>query len=161
MLPWEVDHRMAPLKLQDFLYGLEWGEKVDMLFAEVLSDQATMGNFSSIGGDNYSAIKTAQYVTNRAFKTSFSLKKCHRQTKKLKNRYNVFSWLLSLDGFQYDENTKHTHVSREVCRSITEIEVFSHAYEVYGEPCWEYLKIMYGNPPCVPPQPILIAVHRE
>ncbi|KAL8487801.1 hypothetical protein ACS0TY_024210 [Phlomoides rotata] len=42
---------MAPLKLQDFLCDLEWDEKVDTLFTEVLSDQATVGNFSNTGVD--------------------------------------------------------------------------------------------------------------
>ncbi|KAL8500713.1 hypothetical protein ACS0TY_020337 [Phlomoides rotata] len=161
MFPWERENKMKPLKLQDFLYGLKWDEKVDTLFAEVLSDQTTMGNFSNDGGDNITAIKTTQYVINKSFKKAFGLRTCTSQTKKLKKRHRVFSWLLSVEGFHYDETTKRTHASTEIWRSVTEVEVFAHAYEVYGDPCWEYLKIIFGVPPVVAPHHISGDMQRE
>ncbi|KAL8480932.1 hypothetical protein ACS0TY_027450 [Phlomoides rotata] len=154
MLPWKKDKQMAPLKIQDFLYGIEWGEKIDNMFAEVLADQATLRNYSCNGGDNSNVIATAQYVINMSFKKKFDFKKCNRQANKLKKRHSVFSWLLSLDGFHYDQSTKRTHASKEV-------ELFAHAYEVYGDPCWDNLKIIFGSPPVVVPQPIPISMHRE
>ncbi|KAL8557282.1 hypothetical protein ACS0TY_004643 [Phlomoides rotata] len=131
------------------------------MFAEVLADQATLGNYSCNGGDNSDAIATAQYVINMSFKKKFDFKKCNRQANKLKKRHGVFSWLLSLDGFHYDQSTKWTHASKEVWRSILKVELFAYAYEVYSDPCWDNLKIIFRSPSVVTPQPIPISMHRE
>lgn len=112
---------MPPFKQEDFLYGLNWDEKVDNMFAEVLSDQALLGTFNPTGGDNSNAISTAQYIVNKLFKTNFGLKTCWRQTQKLRKRHRVFSWLLTLDGVRYDEATNCVHTSRTLWRSITKV----------------------------------------
>ncbi|KAL8492687.1 hypothetical protein ACS0TY_024035 [Phlomoides rotata] len=96
-----------------------------------------------------------------SFKKNFDFKKCNRQANKLKKRHGVFSWLLSLDGFHYDESTKWTHASKEVWHSILKVELFAHAYEVYGDPCWDNLKMIFGSPPVVTPQSIPIFMYRE
>lgn len=120
MLPWKSS-KMAPLKQEDFLYGLEWDAKVDNLFAEVLSDQALMGVFNPDGGDNSRAIGVAQYVVNKNMHKTFDLKTCWRQTHKLKKRHRVFSWLLTLEGVRYDESTNRMHVNSTIWRSIVKV----------------------------------------
>lgn len=114
---------MKPLRQTNFLYGLEWGEKIDNMFAEVLADQALMGTFHCNNVDNNFDDTTAQYVVNKSFNTTFSAKTCWRQIAKLKKRHNIFLWLLSLDGVLYDQTTNRVHVDPTIWQSIMKVLV--------------------------------------
>lgn len=44
---------------------------------------------------------------------------------------------------------------------VTKLDVFANAYEFFGDPCWEWLKILFGTPPVVDPQPIPLRIHQD
>ncbi|KAK6156727.1 hypothetical protein DH2020_010975 [Rehmannia glutinosa] len=133
-----------PVRQEDFLYDLHWTEAMDKLFIEVLLDQQAIGNF--IPGElNESALHICMHVINNTFNQTFSYRYCLGRLAMLEKRYRVFYWLKRKHGVKYNEETNTVTAPEHVWDEIFQLNEFSIAYQEFGEPRWNDLKVLFDG----------------
>lgn len=113
--------KMDPqLRQQDFMYDLNWNEKVDNVFIEHLSLEARLGHFIWPSKTSTSLLAAKDYVCWR-FEQEWSYKYCLRKLNLLEKRFSTFKWMLSIDGVKHDPETNALTAPDEVWKSILRV----------------------------------------
>ncbi|GFP99729.1 hypothetical protein PHJA_002117000 [Phtheirospermum japonicum] len=148
-----------PVAQEEFLYNLGWTKEADKTFIGLLVDQRQLGLFKP-GEPNLSSIEFCTDILNINLGTSYNHAYCIERVALLQNRYRVFRWMLRKHGLRHCKIIGLVTAPKEVWDDIFEKEPFSIAYQEYGEPMWNELRVIfegvYGSHPT--PEDVVIQV---
>lgn len=105
---------------QDFIYDLNWDEKIDNDFIDFLSFEARLGNFiwpRKVNDSLRQAIDSIQHQYKHDFSFVYALKKLDL----LETRYNTFNWMLSVEGVSHDPSANLVKAPEETWRVILKV----------------------------------------
>lgn len=119
-------------------YTPEWTKAVDQTFQEGLV-RATINGFPSNEAPNRHAITTSMELVNQKMGTAFTYKACLERYRKLRKRFNTFSWIRGLPGVEFNRSEKTVTCSGAVwdyiCRVMHVEFVKPCLLQLYELPC--------------------------
>ncbi|XP_012836896.1 PREDICTED: uncharacterized protein LOC105957516 [Erythranthe guttata] len=146
---------MAPKKKpifrrEDFMYELEWSEKVDDYFIDLLAVESYRGCFER-DGKNTLALFSCQEALQSKFNKFFSYKHLTKKVNMLRKRFYTFHWILAQDGVRYNQTTNIISTTEEVWDRILKMSNFAYFYRGSGELKYNQLKCIFGPDPVQDP----------
>lgn len=117
-------------KQEDFIYDLNWGNKIDDFFIDYLCFEARVGNFvwpNKIYRTLWQAIDMVNHHHNEEFSYTYGLKKLDL----LEERFKTFSWMLSLEMVVHDPEQNFVYAPEDIWKIILKVKHFIHMGSMY------------------------------
>ncbi|KAK4438668.1 hypothetical protein Salat_0201300 [Sesamum alatum] len=128
---------------QRFLYTSVWTAAHDQVFLDCLWDLAMAGKLEEGGVIPPEALKRATEQTNLIMKESFTCSQNRHRVEKLRDRYEIFRYLLSCPEVISDRWDNTIIAPSDFWERVTKTYPLA-AYEHYGDPNWSALLAIFG-----------------
>ncbi|KAK4420158.1 hypothetical protein Salat_2428700 [Sesamum alatum] len=106
----------------------------DQCFINALWDKAMDGTLTGDSVSSYQAVKHATEIVNLVMKEAFTVDANYSRYIKLRERFEIFSFLISCPEVNWDQWENVLHAPKEFWENVSERFPLSKAYEHVGEP---------------------------
>ncbi|KAK4431051.1 hypothetical protein Salat_0867100 [Sesamum alatum] len=127
-------------------YFSKWSKEMEKTFVNSLVEQAKAGRFKA-GSENKDALMKAMEDVNKKHDTKVCYDWVKDRVKSLRERYEVFSWVINHPGVVWNQRFRFVTAADDVWKAMRKEKKLSRCYINAYEDLWDELYFLFAPPP--------------